>query len=49
MKVFYIMFEYEAWKEANDGTFGWSIKYYKGFGIFIVNEVKEYFVFFDYY
>ena len=39
-KVFYTMPEYEAWKEAQDGTSGWNIKYYKGLGTSTANEAK---------
>ena len=48
-KVFYTMPEYEAWKEANDGTSGWSIKYYKGLGTSTANEAKEYFASLDHH
>ena len=40
-KVFYTMPEYEAWKEAQDGTSGWNIKYYKGLGTSTANEAKS--------
>ena len=48
-KVFYTMPEYEAWKEANEGTSGWSIKYYKGLGTSTANEAKEYFAALDHH
>jgi len=48
-KVFYTMPEYEAWKEAQEGTSGWSIKYYKGLGTSTANEAKEYFAALDHH
>ena len=40
---FYYEKEYNDWKEANGGTKGWSIKYYKGLGTSTSKEFKEYF------
>ena len=48
-KVFYTLPEYEAWKEANESTAGWSIKYYKGLGTSTANEAKEYFAALDHH
>lgn len=43
---FYTLTEYEAWKDAGNGS-GWDIKYYKGLGTSTDKEAKEYFQKFD--
>lgn len=44
-KLFYNDGEYNAWKESlgEDGTHGWTIKYFKGLGTSTATEFKEYF------
>jgi len=39
-KVFYTQYEYEQWRETNNG---WKVKYYKGLGTSTRDEAKEYF------
>ena len=40
---FYNEGEYNAWKEANPGAKGWTVKYYKGLGTSTKTEFREYF------
>ena len=40
---FYSNPEFEAWKTANGGTSGWSLKYYKGLGTSTEVEAQEWF------
>lgn len=42
--LFYSFFEFEEWKSFILNYKKWKVKYYKGLGISILKEVKEYFV-----
>lgn len=46
-KTFYTMPEYEAWKEDEGSSKGWTIKYYKGLGTSESKDAKEYFAALD--
>ena len=45
VKVFYSQYEYEQWREGEDGgrAGAWKVKYYKGLGTSTRDESKEYF------
>ena len=40
---FYNEDEYNKWKQENDDSVGWKVKYYKGLGTSTAKEFKEYF------
>lgn len=40
---FYSPAEFEAWKEANGGAAGWTLKYYKGLGTSTDDEAQDWF------
>ena len=40
VKSFYNDSEYEKWKQQNNGSKGWKIKYYKGLGTSTAKEFK---------
>ena len=49
-EVFYTLPEYENWKDSmENGSRGWSIKYYKGLGTSTAKEAKEYFAALDHH
>jgi DNA topoisomerase-2 len=41
--TFFTIPEYEAWKEENGNSAGWTIKYYKGLGTSSTEDAKKYF------
>ena len=41
-KSFYSMNEYAAWRDSKDSA-GWTVKYYKGLGTILADEIKDMF------